>query len=83
MDKEAIKSIVYGGLEEILNNKQFYYHSTVGQPYSHLTDDGKEVVTEFIEVMAWKMKEAEEAELNRRSKEMVIKGLKGESLSRD
>jgi len=30
--------------------------------------------------MGWKLKEAEEAELNQRAKELVIKGLKGETV---
>jgi len=76
MDKRAIKDLVYGGLEEILNNPKFYYHSSVGSNYSHLTDDGKETVVEFMDLMAAKIKQAEDTDLDRRAKEQVLKQLK-------
>jgi hypothetical protein len=50
----------------------------VGASYSHLTDAGKQAVTEFMDMIAWKIKEANEADLDRRAKEMVLKELKGE-----
>lgn len=78
MKKAAIKDLIYGGLEEILHNRSLYYHSSVGAGYSHLTDDGKAAIVEFIELMAWKVKEAEEEDLRVRSKELVMKTLKGE-----
>jgi len=48
--------------------------------YCHWTDEGKEALHEYMTVMGWKLKEAEEAELNQRAKELVIKGLKGETV---
>jgi hypothetical protein len=77
MQKGAIKDLVYGGLEEILNNNRYYYHSSVGAGYSHLTDSGKEAVMEFIDLMSYKIIEANEVDLDRRAKEQVLKELKG------
>lgn len=79
MQKSAIKDLVYGGLEEILNNRSYYYHSSVGANYSRLTDNGKEAVIEFIDLMSYKIIEANEADLNHRAKEQVLKELKGQS----
>lgn len=79
MQKSAIKDLVYGGLEEILNNRSYYYNSSVGANYSHLTDNGKEAVIEFIDLMSYKIIEANEADLNHRAKEQVLKELKGQS----
>ncbi len=76
MQKGAIKDLIYGGLEEILNNRNYYYHSSVGAAYSHLTDDGKLAVIEFMDLMSWKIKEANEADLDRRAKEQVLAQLK-------
>lgn len=76
MQKGAIKDLCYGGMEELLNNSRYYYHSSVGAGYSHLTEEGKEAVLEFMNLMAWKIKEANEADLDRRAKEQVIKELK-------
>jgi hypothetical protein len=77
MDKGAIKDLCYGGLMELVNNRNYYYHSSVGAGYSHLTEDGKLAIVEFMNMIAWKMKEAENGDLDRRAKEMVIKELKG------
>lgn len=77
MNKQAVKDLTYGGLMEMLNNRNLYYKSSVGKDYSHLTDDGKVAVAEYIELVAWKMIQAEEADLDRRAKEMVLKELKG------
>lgn len=77
MQKGAIKDLIYGGLEEILTNKNYYYHSSVGRDYSHLTDEGKIAVVEFMDLMAWKIKQAEDSDLERRAKEQVMTALKG------
>lgn len=79
MKKSAIKDLVYGGIEEILNNRDYYYHSAVGADYSHFTEDGKTAVTEFLNVMAFKIKQAEDKELDHRAKQMVLNALKGDS----
>ena len=79
MQKSAIKDLVYGGLTELINNRNYYYHSSVGSPYSHLTDEGKDAVTEFMNMVAWKMKEAENADLDRRAKQQVLDSLKKQS----
>jgi hypothetical protein len=74
MEKAAVKDLIYGGLEEILNNKRYYYHSTAS--YSHLTDEGKIALTEFMDIMAYQMRAAEDADLNRRAKQQVLDALK-------
>jgi len=79
MEKAAIKDLIYGGLEEILNNNRYYYHSTVGRDYSRLTEDGKEAVVEFMNLMAWKIREAEDVDLDRRAKQQVMDSLKKDS----
>ena len=76
MEKGAIKDLCYGGLEEILNNNRYYYHSSVGAAYSHLTDSGKEAVIEFMDMVAWKIKEANEIDLDNRAKKQVLDQLK-------
>ena len=77
MHKSAVKDLTYGGLLELVNNPRYYYHSSVGHSYSHFTNDGKDALDEFMHLMAWKMREAEEADLERRAKEQVLATLKG------
>lgn len=76
MKKSAIKDLCYGGMLELLNNRNYYYHSSVGSAYSHLTEEGKEAVIEFMNLVAFKMKQAEDDDLNERAKQQVIDQLK-------
>ena len=77
MQKGAIKDLVYGGMEELINNPRYYYHSSVGSNYSRFTDEGKEAVAEFMDIMAWKIRESNESDLELRAKERVLAALKG------
>lgn len=72
--------MMFGGVSELMKNRTFYYFSSVGQNYSYWTDEGKEALHEYMNIMAFKLHEAEEESLNKRAKELVIKGLKGEQV---
>lgn len=76
MEKGALKHLIYGGIEEIIRDRRYYYHSTVGESYSHFTDEGKEAVAEFMGAMAYKIRAAEEADLESRAKEQTMTALK-------
>jgi hypothetical protein len=80
MDKQAVKDLTFGGINELMRNRKYYYHSSVGQSYSYWTDEGKEALHEYMNVMGWKLMEAEEADLKQRSKELIMQGLKGETV---
>lgn len=76
MEKGAIKDLVYGGLEEIINDRRYYYASSVGFGYNHFTDEGKQAVVEFMDLMAYKIREAENADLEHRAKQQTLEALK-------
>ena len=76
MEKQAIKELMYGGLKEIMNNNRYYYKSSVGKQYSSFTENGKLVVQEFVTDLAGYITAAENAELDQRAKDMVLKELK-------
>ena len=80
IEKSAVKDLFYGGLMEILSNRHYYYHSSIGSEYSHFTDPGKEAIEVYLNTMAGMMLKAEEASLNKRAKDLVINGLKGEKV---
>ena len=67
---------VYAGLFEIIKDKRCYYHSSVGQNYCHLTEEGKEAVVKWLEMTAWEMLRLEEAQLDARAKKMMWDELK-------
>jgi len=80
MDKQAVKDAMFGGIMEMMRNRKYYHFSSVGGNYSHWTDEGKEALQEYMQIISYKLWEAEEADLKNRSKEMVLKGLKGEEV---
>jgi predicted GIY-YIG superfamily endonuclease len=80
MEKTVIKDLMYGGLTELMNNKEFYYRSGVGADYSHWTEKGSIVMLDFVKSMSKQMHTEEDLSLNKRAKELVIKGLKGETV---
>lgn len=76
MKKEALKDLIYGGISEIIKNKRYYYHSSVGASYSHLTEEGQAALSEYMNFMIYKMHETEQQELDAHAKELVLKELK-------
>lgn len=76
MDKQAVKDLIYGGLIELINNRNFYHSSMVSWEYNKFTEEGEKALSEFISVMAMKMLQAEKTELDKRAKDMVLKELK-------
>ena len=67
---------VYAGLHEILKNQRLFYHSSIGSQYCHLTDEGKEEVIKWVELMAPGMYKLEQEELESRAKNLVWGELK-------
>ena len=80
LEKNAVKDLFYGGIMEILKNREYYYNSGIGSDYNHFTDKGKEAMEAYLRSMSVMMLKAEEESLNKRAKELVVKGLKGETV---
>lgn len=76
MEKAAIKDFIYGGIEEILRNQKYYYHSPVGKDYCQLTEDGEQALVEYLNSFCYLIRQAEEAEIDQRAKDIVLKELK-------
>lgn len=80
MEKEAVKAIMYGGVNELMNNKDYYHRSSVGAKYSTWTEKGMKVLLEYTLEMTQRIQDTEDKTLDTRAKELVIKGLKGEKV---
>ena len=80
MDKQAVKDIPYGGISELMRNPNYYYFSSVGSAYSYWTENGKQALQEYMDLMAHQFREVELADLDQRAKELVLKGLKGDEV---
>ena len=61
---------------EVIKDRNLFYHSSVSKDYSHLTEQGKEAVTKWVELMAWDMLQLEKAELDARAKKLMWEELK-------
>jgi len=77
MEKQAIKELMYGGVKEIMNNSRYYYRSSTGRQFSSFTESGKVAVQEFVQEIAAYIIDAENADLDQRARDLVLKELKG------
>lgn len=76
MEKQAIKDLMYGSLAELMQNSRYYYRSRVGADYCRWTDDGRVVLDQFMSEITKLIWDADQNELDRRAKELVMKELK-------
>lgn len=76
MEKSAIKSLIYGGINELMQNERYYRYSKVGREYCRWTDEGLKAISEFMNEMAFYIYESEQESLDQRSKDILLKELK-------
>jgi hypothetical protein len=79
MDRTAIKDLLYGGMLELMRNRHYYYNSGVNSTYNSWTEEGQAALAEYMTLVAGKMWEAEQVELDTRARELVLKELKTKS----
>lgn len=70
------KRQVYLGLLEIIIDSKYYYYSGISSNYSQLTEEGREEIIQWVELMAPKMIELRQQELDNYAKSMIIGELK-------
>jgi hypothetical protein len=78
MDKQTIKDTLYGGIHEMMHNPKYFYYSSVGHNYCRWTDEGVKALTEYLKLMTPVLITNERELLDKRAKELVLNGLKGE-----
>jgi hypothetical protein len=76
MTENDLKNVIYGGIRELLKDRNYYYDGYKG----HWTEDGKRVIVDMMDIYAEKIIEAVRHADEQRSKDLVIKGLKGEKI---
>lgn len=76
MDRAAIKDLLYGGIAELMRNRHYYYNSGVNSNYNSWTEEGKAALADYMTLVAGKMWEAEQVELDSRARDLVVKELK-------
>ena len=77
MLRRDVEKMIIGSIKEIIRDRQYFYHSTVGPDYCHLTDEGKDAVLDVINILGSRLLKAEADEDIERSKQLVLDQLKG------
>ena len=77
MLRRDVERMIIGSVKEILQDRQYFYHSTVGPDYCHLTKEGKDAIIDLINILGSRMLVAIEQEDIERSKQLVLDQLKG------
>ncbi len=76
MNRQALKDLMYGGIEEMTQNPRLFYRSSVGKEYNSWTEEGHKNLAEFMNYIAAEMANCRRIEDDNRAKEMVLKELK-------
>jgi len=76
MEKQAVKDLMYGSLNELMQNRRYYSRSSAGPEYSRWTEEGQVVLNQFMSDIIKLIYIVEQNDLDSRSKELVFKELK-------
>ena len=77
MRTKDVEKMMVGSIKEILKDRDYFYYSSVGPEYCHLTDQGKKAILDIINVLGSRLAVAIEKEDIERSKQLVLNELKG------
>jgi hypothetical protein len=77
MKSKDVEKMMIGSIKELLQDPTYFYHSTVGPEYCHLTDIGKDAILDVVNILGSRMLVAIAAEDIERSKQLMLNELKG------
>ena len=67
--------MIIGSLKEVMKDRNYFYNSSVGPEYCHLTDEGAKAMIEMLNILLPRLVKAQADEDNERSKMLVLKEL--------
>ena len=77
MRSKDVEKMMVGSIKEMLQDPKYFYHSTIGPEYCHLTDLGKDAILDVVNILGSRMLVAIATEDIERSKQLVLDQLKG------
>lgn len=77
MRTQDVEKMMVGSIKEILKDRRYFYYSTIGAEYCHLTEEGNRAIIDIMNVLGSRMAVAIEKEDIERSKKLVLDELKG------
>ena len=75
LDSTAIKDILYSSITGLMTNTKYFYRSSADAKYSYWTNEGKAALNDLTEIMTMHIERAENAALDKRAQELVLKTL--------
>ena len=75
MKTRNIEKMLLGTIKEIIHDRDYFYYSTVGAEYCHLTEAGNQAIIDMVNLLGGKLRVAIEQADIERSKELVLKEL--------
>jgi len=78
ISKEMIKSLLYGTIVEMQDNRDYYRRSLVGPEYSSWTEEGQRQLANLMAIMSQQVEAYELEQLKLRSQEYMLEELKKE-----
>lgn len=76
MTEKEIGQILAAQLLAAVRNREHSYVSSVGAQYSHLTEDGRRIMTELVDLMFTKAVDCEQERIKNAAEQMMINALK-------
>lgn len=80
MDKESIKDIIWGGMMELMNNRNYFRRSSVDPKFSEWNPRGQEALHEFLEYLTPMIEQVRYDEVKKEAKQMTIDALRGKEV---
>ena len=77
MLRRDVERMIIGSVKEIIRDRQYFYHSTIGPEYCHLTEEGNRAIIDLVNLLGSRLLKAELEEDIERSKQLVLDQLKG------
>ena len=77
MRTQDLEKLLIGSIKELLQDPKYFYKSTAGPEYCHLTEVGNDVILETVNILGSRMLLAIALDDVERSKQMVLDNLKG------
>jgi hypothetical protein len=68
--------MIKGSLTAVIEDRKYFYHSTTGPNYSHLTDEGEELLIKSMNTLLPLLADAKHRDINERAKQITLDSLK-------
>ena len=76
LNEKDIRLALYGSLRMIIKDSKYFYYSSAGPEYCHLTEEGARAVIDLVNLFGSRLILAEANADVDRSKEIMLKELK-------